>query len=346
MDTKWFNLLSSLGHTPTIYSQTTLDDTLFFGNTDILIVSSGVIPLGPNIESIIEQFLLNGGKIYFQTEYDPALSTNQVFQSVVTSLGATFSWNGITAGTLNPMNVLNNLQTPNTVLPIDAFWYGTPGSGCNGIEPFLEYNNAYYGFIFCTPGSGGRMITTCDQDWIRGNTPNDILVMENIIYNLTLPFYSCPSNTAPVITIANDSLISSSAATYQWYNNSGAISGATSQVYMPTQPGFYHVCVTYESGCSSCSDSVFIKVITDIMDAIPGKSFTVFPNPSRGNIQITLNSMHNQKIIIYNSIGEEVYKIARGFAGMHQISITLVPGIYVAVLTSSEKSHCEKLIVE
>ncbi|MBK8686649.1 MAG: hypothetical protein IPN26_17610 [Bacteroidetes bacterium] len=45
MDLKWQTIASSMGHTASVLPQTTLDNNGFFGSTDLLIVSSGVISL-------------------------------------------------------------------------------------------------------------------------------------------------------------------------------------------------------------------------------------------------------------------------------------------------------------
>jgi hypothetical protein len=45
MDLKWQTTASSMGHTASILPQTTLDNNSFFGSTDVLIISSGVITL-------------------------------------------------------------------------------------------------------------------------------------------------------------------------------------------------------------------------------------------------------------------------------------------------------------
>jgi len=55
----------------------------------------------------------------------------------------------------------------------------------------------------------------------------------------------------PTITQSGDSLISSTATTYQWYNSGSIIQGATGQIYLPPQNGVYQVQVTNASGCES-----------------------------------------------------------------------------------------------
>lgn len=55
-------------------------------------------------------------------------------------------------------------------------------------------------------------------------------------------------------------LTSSSATTYQWYDDNGIISGATSQNYTPTSNGSYRVRITNSSGCIAVSANTAITV--------------------------------------------------------------------------------------
>jgi hypothetical protein len=61
----------------------------------------------------------SGKNIYLQGEYDCTFyNTNTLFESLVNNNGGSFSWNGIIAGDLNPMNVLGTLgSSPNIVAP-------------------------------------------------------------------------------------------------------------------------------------------------------------------------------------------------------------------------------------
>ncbi|HYV93065.1 MAG TPA: YCF48-related protein [Chitinophagales bacterium] len=82
----------------------------------------------------------------------------------------------------------------------------------------------------------------------------------------------------PVITFSNDTLMSSSAATYQWYYNGSLIPGATDQTYSPTQDGFYTVAVTNDGDCQATS--LPFQVIGMSVDDMAGSiGLEIFPNP-------------------------------------------------------------------
>ncbi len=138
-----------------------------------------------------------------------------------------------TPGTLAPMDVLGSLSsTPETVTPLSYYWYGDSGSiTCSShIEPFLEYQGAYYGFIFCVPSNNSRMISTSDQDWVQSGT--SIPLMINILTNLASPTYTCVEtaigglnvNLGPDRNICNGQPVTldataSGATSYLWSTN-------------------------------------------------------------------------------------------------------------------------------
>lgn len=57
----------------------------------------------------------------------------------------------------------------------------------------------------------------------------------------------------PQISLSQDTLISSSAAFYQWYDNAGIIPGANLYYYVPLQNGSYRVEITDLNGCHNIS---------------------------------------------------------------------------------------------
>ena len=91
----------------------------------------------------------------------------------------------------------------------------------------------------------------------------------------------------PVITQSGDLLISSSADSYQWFWNSNAISGATNQSYLTTQPGTYSVEIMDSTGCPAMSDT--INMIPTGISAAPKNTVTILENPAAKVIRILLS---------------------------------------------------------
>jgi hypothetical protein len=205
MDTMWAFAARSLGYVPTIRPQTALDDTAFFSQTNLLIISSGVIGLPANRAKTILQFIKSGKPVYLQGEYLPTYSTNMYFDALVDSLGGAFTPGGTVSGDLAPMSVTGTLSTtPNPIDSLAYFWYGCSGTG-DGLTciPFLSYQNNNFGFIFTPPNPArGKVIMTTDQDWVwNWSLSGGLPLIENILAYLS----NATQGTAPVITVSPSS---------------------------------------------------------------------------------------------------------------------------------------------
>ncbi len=262
MDGVWSGVVTSMGHTPSISPQTTLDNNAFFASTDILIVSSGVINLSPVRISTILAFLQTGKPVYIQTEYQSTYNSNQAFASIIGSLGGTFNWTGTVAGTLAPMIVLGTFATTiNSVPSLSYFWYGDAGIGdCNTI-PFLQFSNQYFGWQYVPSNAAwGNIISTCDQDWVNQST--SLPLMQNIITHLINPGFIPGPNGG--VHLGNDTTLcvgnqlvlnaTASGATYLWQNNS------TNPTFTVTGPGTYFVTVT--GACGVSHDTIIVSYST------------------------------------------------------------------------------------
>jgi Arylsulfotransferase (ASST)/Secretion system C-terminal sorting domain len=89
----------------------------------------------------------------------------------------------------------------------------------------------------------------------------------------------------PTITFALDTLHASAAVGYQWFLNGAAISGATSQFYVPTQSGSYTVVTTGSNGCESVASLPRVVTLVGI-DHNLAAGWAIYPNPSNGVLRI------------------------------------------------------------
>jgi hypothetical protein len=185
MDDQWLTVASGMGFTATINPQSTLDSTAFFGTTDILVISSGVISLSSAALTNITDFVSGGGQVYLQGEYLPTYNTNILFGSLVNSLGGSFSLGSTWSGDLIPMAVSGVLSTtPNTVGSIGYHWYGADGIAGALVTPFMHYGGSDFGWMFEAP-SGGKVVHNTDQDWIRVATSQAL--QQNFLAYLSTP---------------------------------------------------------------------------------------------------------------------------------------------------------------
>jgi len=114
----------------------------------------------------------------------------------------------------------------------------------------------------------------------------------------------------PVVIASDDTLLSSHAATYQWYLNGSPIAGGTDSFYVCSQGGTYSVQITDSLGCSALSQGVYNSCITRIEFTIYDLQFTVYPNPASKEFTVyparggfVVQSM----LEIYNVFGEQIY---------------------------------------
>ena len=252
-DVVWQNVATGMGHNATIEPETILDNTAFFATTDVLITSAYPINLTPARIAIIIQFMQTGKNVYLQSEYDLSFIGNQAYETIVNSLGGSFSWTGTVAGVLAPMNVLGVLATtPIPIPPLTYYWYGCNATVCNNFDSFLEYGGQYFGFTFCPPATGiGRLMTTSDQDWIIQMTSMDL--MQNMITLLLTPPGNC-GFTSSTISLGNDTTLclgdhlllgaGISATSYLWST------GATTAVILVDTTATYWLQIS-AAGCTA-----------------------------------------------------------------------------------------------
>jgi len=291
-DIVWQNVASGMGYNATIVLDTVLDNTFFISNTDVLITPEYNLTFSPNRINNIITYLQSGKSMYLQTEYDLSFNANQAFQTIVNSLGGSFTWQGTVAGVLAPMNVLGTLATTQiTIPPLTYFWYGCTATVCNFFDSFLEFNGQYFGFTFCPPAAGtGRVMTTSDQDWVIQQTSTDL--MQNMITLLLTPPSACGLNTSN-ISLGNDTTLCTgdhlllgtgiSATSYLWST------GATTNVILVDTSATYWLQVT-AGGCTEF-DTINVQFQPCAINALfaPADS-TICPGTCTNFINMSLNA--------------------------------------------------------
>ncbi|MGQ0828831.1 MAG: YCF48-related protein [Bacteroidota bacterium] len=124
----------------------------------------------------------------------------------------------------------------------------------------------------------------------------------------TVDIYFYPKMNNPVITESFDSLISTTAVTYQWYYSTALLSGETQQSFHPQSNGPYKVIVTDSNGCSySSAVYTFIKVNIESYDKNE-LSFIASPNPytNRTIVSYFLPEQNHVIMSVYNNLGQQV----------------------------------------
>ena len=144
-------------------------------------------------------------------------------------------------------------------------------------------------------------------------TFNARLIASNSAGSDTLTFINYikvfASPPTPLITQSNDTLFCStdpSYTSYQWYDNTTLIPGATDTFLIITHSGNYNVAVHNESGCFI---SVGINIVAGIQNYTVSNLFSLSPNPAADQLTIHYSSSvisGNAVISIINVLSQTV----------------------------------------
>ncbi|HNX54848.1 MAG TPA: T9SS type A sorting domain-containing protein [Prolixibacteraceae bacterium] len=147
----------------------------------------------------------------------------------------------------------------------------------------------------------------------------------------------------PTITINGNALNSSASTGNQWYNQTGAINGATAQEYTPKSGGDYYVIVT-SNNCNSDISNTMHFIPTGIIPSKLASALKVYPNPVTNELIIELPGNTNPiNFEIVSSSGQSVYNGIIGNKVTIQTS-NLASGVYLLKLESGKSFEFKKII--
>ncbi|MCX6295803.1 MAG: T9SS type A sorting domain-containing protein [Bacteroidetes bacterium] len=139
----------------------------------------------------------------------------------------------------------------------------------------------------------------------------------SITYSVTASDAFCTSTGTILITsnpvnisvnqVANTLTANATGASYQWIdcnNFNLPIASETFQSYTPVLPGSYAVIIN-QGGCIDTSSC--ISVIPTSICIRPNTSVQVFPNPTSGQISISLGNKSNAKVELYTVLGKFIF---------------------------------------
>jgi PKD repeat protein len=108
--------------------------------------------------------------------------------------------------------------------------------------------------------------------------------------NTHVGYINVSQPTPPTISMSGDTLLSSPAMTYQWYQvGVGPLPAGIFQYIVATAGQAYYVCITDAAGCSACSDT-FLYNPEGVHDVDLSQSFQVYPNPVFSELSISNTS--------------------------------------------------------
>ena len=201
--------------------------------------------------------------------------------------------------------------------------------------------------------------TSASYSWSTGGTTAAITVSPttNTTYTVTGTLSGCTSTssvtvsvtqtpTTPTITQISNYLQSSATTGNQWYNSSGAISGATSQTYTPQTTDTYYVIVTASNCPSAQSNSIAVNT-TDIADNTNNENyFELYPNPAYDFLTVINPGIKNVNYSIYNVQGKLLFTQSAENKNTTINIYTLEKGVYFIKAESVEGTTIKRFIKE
>lgn len=132
--------------------------------------------------------------------------------------------------------------------------------------------------------------------------------------------------------------------TYQWINcsNNQTISGATSQIFTPTQNGQYAVIVS-DGTCSDTSNCASVLSL-GISENDFNHAISIFPNPNNGTF--TVSAVENSELEICDIHGRLLKRLSLVSA---ETEITLSneeSGVYFMKITKDGKSAVKRIVIQ
>ncbi|WP_123985297.1 T9SS type A sorting domain-containing protein [Taibaiella soli] len=164
--------------------------------------------------------------------------------------------------------------------------------------------------IFCEGGAvvftSADTSTNLSYQWNRNGVPvyganaySDIVYQTGIYSIKVTNGYGCSATSqpvsvtvnalpSPVITHNGDGSFTTNPgfATYQWYFDGQAITGATTDSVMPVQNGLYWVAVSDGNGCINTSPQMFMNNVGVVSVMTSGDDIRLFPNPTQQFVNI------------------------------------------------------------
>ena len=149
---------------------------------------------------------------------------------------------------------------------------------------------------------------------------------------------------APVISLTDNILHSSSVAGNSWYNQEGIINSETAQDYTVMLSGIYYAIVT-KNGCSSFPSNSINVIITGNENPVSnGIALKAYPNPFHDELYIERTGASEvTSFEILNSLGQAIIKGESG--GKTFIETSMLPrGIYILRVKNGSSYEHIKII--
>ena len=139
--------------------------------------------------------------------------------------------------------------------------------------------------------------------------------------------------------------VPSTFTSYQWFLNGAPIPGATGPNYTATSSGNYTVQVIDANGCTGLSFILEYTLPSSVNELQANLPFVIYPNPSNGQFQLSLDLNESYSIVVFNSIAQKVYETEKPNGNRTEISLETT-GVYIVQVTINGSVYHKRIVVE
>jgi hypothetical protein len=252
---------------------------------------------------------------------------NNVSNNVAFVPGSTATY---TVTAVGANNCTNTDQMVLTVLALPDVNAGADQTICSGSTATLNgsgantylWNNGVVNSVAFAP-------TATQTYTVTGTALNGCQASDQVVVTV---------NATPValVSVVNDVTVAASPAgmNYQWINCASGtdIPTATTAQFTATANGSYAVIVTSLQGCEDVSDCITISSVG--LDQINISDMNVFPNPTNGEVNVSMPENMNADVQIFDAQGKLVAE-QLNVTNNGKLNISNVtPGVYMVRLTA------------
>ena len=273
--------------------------------------------------------------------WSPNIGSGATVTSGALTANTTYTVTGTTNGCSNTATSVVTVKTlPNTTLS------ASDNSICSGESVTLTAGGAD-SYSWTPSGAGNSQVVSPTSNvtyTVTGTTNGCSKAASQSITVSTTP-------ATPAITQSNDTLYSSvvsAGAQYKWYKGSVLVATTSTAYYKLTSAGSYTLVIT-NGECTSGESAAIAAVYTGIKNKTNAiEELQVFPNPTDGQIRLTLNLNKVGKVSIgvFTTEGRELQTTVYGTMRQLQAEIDMsgyASGLYLLKITIDDEVHYHKV---
>jgi hypothetical protein len=216
-------------------------------------------------------------------------------------------------------------------------------------QDVTEFDNLVSGVIFGTYDYTFSRAGACD---VTGTVEVGCSTIDSNSGNVPLFFLSEDATVDVSVNQVDNALTANATGAsinYQWLdcnNGNAPIDGETNQTFTATTNGSYAVVIT-DAACGVSDTSICFDINSLSIDQLnPSLDVTLFPNPVKDNLTVTMGiSYSNIKLEIYSITGQLVKTVNVSNRTEFKVNISdLSIGMYLVKLNAEGKVHTSKIL--